>query len=486
MAQVYKGYHQQLDRFVAIKVLRSDLIEEPNFLARFQSEARSVAALHHPHIVQVFDFDVQDGIYFMVMELLEGSSLRAFQNAYRQRSQLIPINLSIKILLDVLSGLGYAHNAGIIHRDLKPENILFNNTGQAILTDFGIAQIAGARQHTASGVLMGTLSYMAPEQGLKNQYDFRSDIYSIGVIAYELLTGHVPFEADTPVAVILKHINDALIHPREINPQIPREIEFITSKALEKNPKERFQSAKEFSQDLLEAAKKSKVDIPDFIKFPPGYIDKNIRDNQKVVFSGNDRQAIPDISFSKGDTNSFISSNLISSTHPEKVNKHLIKFFKVPNGLKPGDFNEYSTKQATLIATLIFIIANISLFWVGGIYGWNIFVYSWPMELAAASLLLSLLMASRRSPWFLIPNGILLGNSLLMSASTLTSRWATWTYTWPLEVFIIAGSIILPIYLSRRGQIGQWISQKIGIILSIVSGLTISVIIIVSISIIVF
>jgi serine/threonine protein kinase len=480
MAQVYKGYHQQLDRFVAIKVLRPELVEESNFLSRFQKEARSVAALHHPHIVQVFDFDVQDGIYYMVMELLEGNSLKTYQNSYRKRSQIIPINISIKLLVDVLSGLGYAHKVGLIHRDLKPANILLNNRGQAILTDFGIAHMIGAKQNTVSGALMGTVSYMAPEQGLKNHYDFRSDLYSIGVIAYELLTGQVPFEADTPVAVLLKHINENLIPTRELNSQIPREIEIIVSKALEKDPEERFQTAKEFSDNLLEAVKKCKVDIPDFINIPSGLIEKRIVDNQKAIYSGNDRQAIPDISFSQGDTDSSISSGFFSTPSPEKENIRLYKLFNVPKDLKADDFGNYSTKQISLLGVLIIIIANICLFWVGGIYGWNIFIYSWPMELTAASLLLSLLMVSKASPWLLIPNGILLGNSLLLASSTTIGRWTIWTYTWPMEVFIIAGSIILPIYLARQGQIGRWISHKIGIIMFIVSGLSLSTIFITS------
>ncbi|MCE1253819.1 MAG: serine/threonine protein kinase, partial [Anaerolineae bacterium] len=174
MARVYKAYHPKLERYVAIKVLRPDLIGEEEFLDRFRREAQSVAALRHPNIVQVFDFDVQDDIYYMVMELLEGDTLKSRMNLYRTRSQIMPYDEMIKILLDVLNGLGYAHTQGMVHRDIKPANILITRQGQAVLADFGIVQIVGATRHTVSGALIGTLNYMAPEQGLRGTSDARS------------------------------------------------------------------------------------------------------------------------------------------------------------------------------------------------------------------------------------------------------------------------------------------------------------------------
>jgi serine/threonine protein kinase len=184
MARVYRAYHPQLDRYVAIKVLRSDLVDDEEFLARFRREAQAVAALRHPNIIQVYDFDVQDSLTYMVMELLEGDTLKARLNDYRVRDEQMPYGDVVHILLDALDGLAYAHSEGMIHRDVKPANIMLTRHGQAVVTDFGIAQMVGSTQLTAAGALMGTLNYIAPEQGLEGRSDARSDIYSLGIVLY--------------------------------------------------------------------------------------------------------------------------------------------------------------------------------------------------------------------------------------------------------------------------------------------------------------
>ena len=167
MARVYRAFHPQLNRYVAIKVLRSDLVDEEEFLVRFRREAQAVAALRHPNVVQVFDSDVQGDVYYMVLELLEGDTLKTRLNDYRTRDERMPLGEMVRILLDVLDGMAYAHSEGMIHRDIKPGNVLLTKRGQAVVADFGIARIVGSTQHTAAGALMGTLNYIAPEQELK-------------------------------------------------------------------------------------------------------------------------------------------------------------------------------------------------------------------------------------------------------------------------------------------------------------------------------
>jgi serine/threonine protein kinase len=198
MARVYRAYHAKLDRYAAIKVLRSDLVEDEEFLARFRQEAKAVAALRHPNIVQVYDFDVEEDFYYIVLELLEGDSLKVRLSDYAARDERMPWGEMVRILLDSLDGLAYAHNEGMIHRDLKPANILLSRRGQAVLADFGIAQIVGGTRHTATGAMMGTLNYMAPEQGLENKCDTRSDIYSMGIVFYEMLMRHTPLRPTRP------------------------------------------------------------------------------------------------------------------------------------------------------------------------------------------------------------------------------------------------------------------------------------------------
>ena len=295
MAQVYKAYHPQLDRYMAIKILRSDLVENDEFLTRFRHEAHAVSGLRHANIVQVFDFDMQDDYYYMVMELLEGDTLRALLNDYRVRNQRMPLAEIVRIIKDVLSGLSYAHAEGIIHRDIKPANIMLNKKGQAVLTDFGIAQIIGSTQHTVSGALMGTLNYMAPEQGLKGECDNRSDIYSLGIVLYEMLTGYTPFDADTPLAILMKHLNDPLPLPTQVDPALPIALEMIVLKALAKDPDDRFQSADEMSKALENARDNLSMDERPTVLPPGGF-------SQQAVFSGTSRKQITDHRFADADT----------------------------------------------------------------------------------------------------------------------------------------------------------------------------------------
>jgi serine/threonine protein kinase/tetratricopeptide (TPR) repeat protein len=248
MAEVYKGYQPSLDRYVAVKVLHPFLLEEEGSRERFEREARAVATLRHPNIVQVFDFDEQDGTYFMVMEFIAGPNLKGILQDQARRGTRLSLARSGEIVTGIGGALAYAHRQGMIHRDVKPHNIMFTAEGQPLLTDFGIAKIAGGANVSASGVLSGTPAYMSPEQGRALPLDARTDIYSLGVVLYEMVTGRIPFDADTPFAVVIKHINDPLPLPRTLDPQIPEAMERVILKAMAKAPEERFQTADEMVQ----------------------------------------------------------------------------------------------------------------------------------------------------------------------------------------------------------------------------------------------
>ncbi len=256
MAEVYRAYHAALDRFVAIKILHPFLGEDPEFKERFEREARSVAQLRHPNIVQVydFDFDPERELYYMVMEYVEGPTLRTRLMELGFDNQCFTIPEAIQIIRPVAAALGYAHSHNMVHRDIKPANIMLDKDGRIVLTDFGIARIVSGPAMTTSGSMIGTPAYMSPEQGLGQPGDHRSDIYSLGVVFYQLVTGVLPFQAETPIAVVLKHVNEPLPSPSEFNPDIPHELERILMMALAKSPDERYQNIGEMLRDLDEFA----------------------------------------------------------------------------------------------------------------------------------------------------------------------------------------------------------------------------------------
>ncbi len=244
-AEVYKAYNPQLERLVAIKVLHAHLAEAPDFTGRFLREARVVALLQHPHIVQVFDFDTDHERPYMVMEYVPGSSLKSRLDECYARAERLPLVEVLRLFRALLSAVGYAHAQGMIHRDLKPANILLDPHGRPVLTDFGIARILGADKLTASGMTLGTPAYMSPEQGQGQAADERSDLYALGIVLYECLTGSVPFDADTSVALLLKHIHQPVPVLTEARPDLDAALESIVNRALAKNPDERYQSAPE-------------------------------------------------------------------------------------------------------------------------------------------------------------------------------------------------------------------------------------------------
>ncbi len=250
MAEVYKAYHAHLERYVAIKILHSFLSEKTDILNRFQREAKHVASLSHPNIVQVYDFDSLGTLYYMVMEYIDGPTLKKLIKENLAEGKLMPLREVLWIISNVGNALAYAHKVGVVHRDIKPANVMIDKGERVVLTDFGLAKIVSGPQFTTTGALVGTPAYMSPEQGLGQAGDARSDIYSLGAMMYQLVTGRFPFIAETPIATVFKHINAPLPWPRTINPDIPEDVEQIIVRAMEKNPDDRFQSVDEFLKAL--------------------------------------------------------------------------------------------------------------------------------------------------------------------------------------------------------------------------------------------
>jgi serine/threonine-protein kinase len=475
MARVYRAYHPQLDRYVAIKVLRSDLVDgqEPgdgSWRARFQREARAVAALRHPNVVQVFDFDAQDGVYYMVMELLEGDTLRTRLNDYRVREQHMPLGEVARILLDVLEGLDYAHSEGMIHRDVKPANILLSRRGQAVLTDFGIAQIVGATRYTISGALMGTLNYMSPEQGLEGECDARSDIYSLGIVFYEMLTGNPPFDAETPLAILMKHVNDPLPLPREVNPAIPEPFERVVLKALSKRREARYQGAGEMAGALRRAVQEAGIELPARVSLPLSFTTAEAPSESVAVISGTAREQMRDADFAAEDTQ--ITPGKLLAVEVPAVGGEQEAPGRAPEAIagqaehvggeapevpvpdpepQPGTGAGRGATQTILNGVGLVVMGNLVVILFGLITGWwGVFGRGWPFELLLVGLMLSMIMQATGSVWLLIPTGIVLGNGYLMSFYAITSWWRLWAVLWPLEVLLIAGTIWYTIRLANE------------------------------------
>lgn len=434
MAQVYKAYHAKLDRYVAIKVLRADLAEEDEFLARFKREARAVSALRHPGIVQVFDFDVEDDLHYMVMELLEGSTLRARLNEYRVHNQRMPLPEILSILTDVLNSLAYAHREGLIHRDIKPANILLTRRGQAVLTDFGIAQIVGSTQYTVTGALLGTLHYMAPEQGLKNDCDQRSDLYSLGIVLYEMLTGAPPFDGETPLAILLNHLNQPLPALRQSDPSIPAELETITRKALEKDPQKRYQNAEEMLAAIAALAETALPETRRSLPASAGGMAAN------RVLSGAARQQPISRELLEADTAS-------DGSRPAK-RPPLTGVYRTIQRVAPRSVSPIS---AVFINLLLLTGINLSAALLNATFKINVFDYGWAFEVFLVASLLAFIGWGTQTPWMLIPAIIVFGNAILLAYTTLSGRWTLWLQVfWMLEPLIIGLAIYLPTKLNER------------------------------------
>jgi len=259
MAEVYLGSHLSLERPVAVKVLHSYVEQDPDLLVRFQREAKVVAGLRHPNIVQIFDFDTAEGHPYIVMEYLKGPTLSTYLRRLHERNERIPLHQVARLLKALTAALDYAHEQGVIHRDIKPANILLHgkadeipldqpltNDVEAVLTDFGLVRIEKAASQTASGMISGTPSYMSPEQARGDKTDHRTDIYSLGVVLYEMLAGRVPFEADSTMSVIYMQINE----PPPSIPGVSAGVQVVINRALAKNPNDRYSTSREMAIDF--------------------------------------------------------------------------------------------------------------------------------------------------------------------------------------------------------------------------------------------
>ena len=245
MADVYLAKDTHLGREVAIKILYKRYARDEEFVARFRREAQSAAALNHPHIVSIFDRGEADGSYYIAMEYLEGKSLK----------EVIPENglepaRAIEISVQILQALQFAHENNVIHRDIKPHNIVLNGRGQVKVTDFGIARAGTAPAMTETGSIIGTAQYLSPEQAKGKAVEQSSDLYSMGVVLYEMLTGKVPFEGENPIAIALKHLSDVPVPPQALAPRIPDNLNAVVMRALAKDPRDRYPTAEEFIADL--------------------------------------------------------------------------------------------------------------------------------------------------------------------------------------------------------------------------------------------
>jgi len=256
VSTVYKAYQPKLDRFVAIKVLSPHVVDEEGFLERFTQEARAVAQLDHPNIVPVYDFDQVGDIAYIVLKYVESGTLRSMMTG-----KPLELDLVVDIITQVGLALGYAHRHDVIHRDVKPSNILVGEGRWALLTDFGLAKIlGGGQQLTRSGIGMGTPDYMAPEQAQGLAGDGRADLYSLGVMLYEMVTGRVPFEAESSMAVVVKHITEPPPSPGLFNPDLPPAVEQVILTAMEKDLSLRFQTAEKMVTALVCAAGRQERD----------------------------------------------------------------------------------------------------------------------------------------------------------------------------------------------------------------------------------
>jgi serine/threonine-protein kinase prkC len=328
MANVYLAYDTILDRNVAVKVLRGDLAQDEKFVRRFQREALSASSLSHPNIVEVYDVGEDNGQYYIVMEYIEGKHLKQL---LKKRGNLTVTEV-IDIMLQITDGMALAHDSYIIHRDIKPQNIMILENGLVKITDFGIAMAMNAAQLTQTNSVMGSVHYLPPEQASGNGSTLQSDIYSMGILMYELLCGHLPYRGDNAVEIALKHLKEPLPSIREYLPNLPQSVENVILKATAKNPKNRYADAREMHEDLKTVMDDSRINEPRYVyPYPEG---EEVEKTKKVV-----KNEMPDDE---------VKVKQITKDDLKKQNKLLIALGSIFAGL------------IIIITTLVFIIPLIT------------------------------------------------------------------------------------------------------------------------------
>ena len=320
MANVYLGYDTILERDVAIKVLRGDLSDDEKFIRRFKREAQSSSLLSHPNIVQIYDVGEEDGNFYIVMEYIKGITLKQL---IKKRGHL-SISEVIDITSQLTDGLAHAHDSYIIHRDIKPQNIMILDDGMAKITDFGIAMAVNASDLTQTNSVMGSVHYLPPEQAAGKGSTIKSDIYSLGILIYEMLAGTMPFRGSTAVEIALKHIKDPMPSIRNVNPKVPQALENVILKCTAKNPKNRYNSVRELYDDLKTCTSKER------------------EDEKRVVFKYPEN----DLEETK------VMNNLKEELKEEKKQDTKLD-------IKPVEEDEYKPKMSKMTKILIITIASI-------------------------------------------------------------------------------------------------------------------------------
>lgn len=320
MATVYKSKDRVLNRYVAVKILRDEFTTDEEFIKRFRIEAQSAASLTHPNIVSIFDVGNEGSLYYIVMELIKGKTLKEI---ITEENGPLPWKWSLNVVTQIASALETAHKNNIVHRDIKPHNIIITEDGIAKVTDFGIAKAVSNSTITAFGTTIGSVHYFSPEHARGGYTDSKSDLYSLGVVMYEMVTGKVPFDADTPVSIALKHMQEEPVPPIKVNKEIPFAVNQIILKAMKKDPNERYQNASEMIKDLNIALKRPEG----------GFVEER-------NFEDSFTRRIPTVNVSDNR-----NGNIKSDNEEEKPKGKIATFF----------YNHPKTKVASIIALFVLI-----------------------------------------------------------------------------------------------------------------------------------